>query len=501
MRLENFQRLLNVAVWILIACGAATVCAVAVASLRWEFAHDTPLGHYAGLLIARFGRMPYRDFFETVMPGAFAFHALVVRLFGPGNVAFAAVNLAFLTLVAAAAWAFLARIDRVVATAFVVWYALNYLGGGPTAILQRDFLAVLPIAAAMALMAARWPQGPILRPLLCGVLFGLAATIKPQLALGAPLVILADIALGGSIFGIGLALLGFAVPIAAALLWLASNDALAPFIEIMTKYLPSYLQQTGEHVFLPSAERRSYLFWNTILFGWYWRSVLHAIPAIAIALWAVRRDRTKTILVGLTAAMMVVYGLLPTLAGQFWNYHYFPFVFFLIMVLSFLLLPLRQFAAMPKLAILCAVLLGSAVDGTLQAHLQFGRNEAEGGRVERIEKALSGMLKPGETVQPIDWADGVVHAMLRLGLPPATPFFIDYQFYHDVDDPEIQALRRRFIEAMEKNKPTYLVEATRRPRVSGLRSAATFPAFDRLVAENYHVVHQEEDFRILKRND
>jgi hypothetical protein len=501
MRLERLQGLVDILVWIVIACGAATLCVVAVASLRWEFAHDTPLGHYAGLLIVRFGRVPYRDFFETVMPGAFAFHALIVWLFGPGNVAFAVVNLVFLALVLGAAWAFLAQVDRVVATAFGIWYALNYLGGGPTSLLQRDFLALLPIAAAMALVATRWPHGRILRPLLCGLLFGLAATIKPQLAVGAPLVILADIALGGSILGIGISLCGFALPIAAALVWLASNDALAPFIEIVTKYLPLYVRQNGEHVFLPPQEHRLYLFWNTLLFGSYWRSLLHAVPAVAIALWVVRRDRIKTVLVVLSAAMTVVYGLLPTLAGQFWNYHYFPFVFFLIMTLSFLLLPLRQFAAMPKLAILCAVLLGSAVDGTLQAHLQLDGNQAEGGRVARMEKALSATLKPGETVQPIDATDGVIHTMLRLGIPIATPFFYDSHFYHDVDDPEIQTIRQRFLEAMEKNKPTYIVEATKRPRVSGVGTAATFPAFDQLVSDNYHVVHQEEDFRILKRND
>jgi hypothetical protein len=35
------------------------------ASYNWEYEHDTPLLHYAGMLIADFGYMPYRDFFET----------------------------------------------------------------------------------------------------------------------------------------------------------------------------------------------------------------------------------------------------------------------------------------------------------------------------------------------------------------------------------------------------------------------------------------------------
>jgi hypothetical protein len=198
--------------------------------------------------------------------------------------------------------------------------------------------------------------------------------------------------------------------------------------------------------------------------------------------------------------MTLLYGFLPAIAGQFWNYHYFPFVLLLIMTLSLLVLPLRRLQVMPKIAVVAAVLLGSAVDGTLQGHLQFEKNEAQGGRVRRIATALSSTLKPGETVQPVDWTDGVLHAMLRLEVPIATPFFLDYQFYHDVDDPEIRTLRQRFIDAMEANPPTYLVEEINRPRVSGLGTTADFPAFDRLVVEHYHSIHEEPDFRILKRN-
>jgi len=318
MRLEGLQKPINVAIWLLITWGTVTGCMVAIASLHWEFAHDTPILHYEGLLIAKFGRIPYRDIVDTTMPGTYAFHALIIWLFGPGDDALRAVNLGFLVLVLLTAWLFLAQIDRIAATAFVAWYPLSYLGGGPTTMLQRDFLTILPIAASMALLARRRPSQLVLRALLCGLLFSAAALIKPQLALGAPLVILADVLIEdrelrarSCALAIGSSLIGFVLPITATLVWLGSKGALAPFIEFMTRYLPLYLQQNGEHVFLPPDERLSYVFWNTINFGWYWRSLLHAIPAVAIALWMVRGDKTKTVLITLAASMTVLYGLIP----------------------------------------------------------------------------------------------------------------------------------------------------------------------------------------------
>ncbi|MBV8392781.1 MAG: hypothetical protein JOY81_06325, partial [Alphaproteobacteria bacterium] len=416
-RLAGLQGALNVAIWLLIAAGAATDIALGRASLRWEYAHDTPLLQYAGLLISKFGMVPYRDFFENSMPGAYAFHALIVWLFGAGNLAFALVNLGCLAVLLIAAWFFVARLDRVTASFFVAWYALTYLATGPTVILQRDFLTELPIATAMALVANGWPRGSLLRAALVGVLFGMAATIKPQLALGAPLVVIADILLSGrkgrgAVGSIAASLAGFAVPLAGCAIWLVAAGGWSSFVEVMIGYLPIYLGQTGEHVFLPPDERRRYLFQNGILFGWYWRLMIVALVSTMLALWLSWRDARKRVLIGLAAAMMILYGLIPILAGQFWNYHYLPLAFFVFMTLSFLLLPLRDLAVARWRALVAAGALAWSLHNNLtyQNALQWGPNEAQGGRVARIVKALSATLQPGETVQPVDGTEGVIHA-------------------------------------------------------------------------------------------
>src|SRR5438067_1154123 len=63
----------------------------------------------------------------------------------------------------------------------------------------------------------------------------------------------------------------------------------------------------------------------------------------------------------------------------------------------------------------------------------FLNKGAEDGRVERIMTAMRNYLRPGDTVHPIDWTEGVIQAMLTLERPMATPFFYDIVFHHSVD--------------------------------------------------------------------
>ncbi len=518
MLAQTLQNRLNSIVILLLSGLMILVVALAISSLRWEYEHDTPLLNYAGLLIVKFLMIPYRDFFETSFPGVFLFHAGMIYFFGQGNLAFSLVDLVFIGSVLLVSWGFLIRIDKAVAVAFVPLYGLTYLAGGQSAILQRDGLVVLPIAATLALVASRRPSCASIRQVFCGFLFGVVATIKPQLTLGAPVVILLDALLetaarrheSGTIrisqyMWLGIAWLsGFLVPIAASLVWLAANDALWPFFFMVTQYLPLHIKQNGGHVFLPPAEHFWYVVRNTLFAA----GLCDFFPFVGLAIFAawtiLCRNREKSIMSMAVIVLLIIYFLCPVLAGQFWYYHYMPFMYFMCLVLSFLILPIRRAIAHPRLAVMACLALVFVSAGIIKKEVrlsEFERHEAKNGFVARVVTALSATLKPGDTVQPIDWTDGVIHAMLRLQLPIATPFLYDYHFYHDVDSPVIQSLRERFLQAMMTNRPTLLVEATQRPRVSGVGTASSFPAFDRLVSEKYQVVYEEPDFRILRRID
>lgn len=53
---------------------ATTLLIKAYSSLTWRMEHDTPLLYYAAFMMDKHGLIPYRDIFETSMPGTFAFH-------------------------------------------------------------------------------------------------------------------------------------------------------------------------------------------------------------------------------------------------------------------------------------------------------------------------------------------------------------------------------------------------------------------------------------------
>ncbi len=507
---------INNATFAFIALLGVAAVVLAISSLSWKYEHDTPLLQYTGLLIVKFGMIPYRDFFETSMPGVFLFHSAIIYLFGSGDAAFACVNLIFIGFILLMSWLYLARIDQTTATAFVPLYAVVYFVGGPGMILQRDFLAILPIITAMALVAAGWPRKLLMRQGMCGLLLGAAALIKPQLALGGPLVLLADILLDATekrrsgiplkkidyFIAAGSAAAGTAIPVAITIKWLAANGALEDFLFVIREYLPLHIQQSFGHVFLPSGQRAWYVArWALRANGYLY---LAPIPQLcAFGAWQIwKLDTKKGILLSLAFGMTLVYGLTPAISGQFWPYHYMPLIFFLTMTISLLLYVslLNENSRFRLIALRTAFVAGSIIlIAKGSALTEFGHNRAKQGRVDRIVKAMQANLRPGDTVQPIDWTDGVIHAMLRLELPIATPFLYDYHFHHNVNTVAIQTIRRRFMAAFDKAAPTLLVEAPNRHKVSGRDTDAAFPAFDSVVAQKYSLVYQEQDFRIFRK--
>jgi len=346
-------------------------------------------------------------------------------------------------------------------------------------------------------------------------------TIKPQFALALAPLLLGEFWLAGkngapseTAAGLALCLLSLAAPIIAALAWLAAHDALAPFVEMVTQYLPLHLGQTASHRFLPPSERTAYLIGGALWFGGFWP----VVPLLVFAGWAARRalsgEDEKSALAATLFALAFLFALSPALAGQYWPYHYKPFIFVATMVLALLALPATRVVAAPRLACasglagLCAFAFAVAQlvdprpfgrhDGLSEI---FSRHQALNGGVARATRLIAENLHPGETVQPIDWTEGVIQAMLRLEAPLGTPFLYDYHFHHSVDAPIIERLRARFVAAMRENKPALVMEALRRPRVSGVGTAKDFPQLDRLLSENYHLVHEDELFRLYRLNE
>jgi hypothetical protein len=108
-------------------------------------------------------------------------------------------------------------------------------------------------------------------------------------------------------------------------------------------------------------------------------------------------------------------------------------------------------------------------------------------------------LSPQDKVQPLDWVEGAVHAMLIAEALPATPYIYDYYFYHYISNPYIQEIRRKHIAVLRANPPRYMIDITVKVRPTGLDTTDRFPELEEFIASRYHVAQTGHNYRILER--
>lgn len=480
-------------------------------SLSWRIAHDQAPLFYEAYLMGREGRLPYRDLFDFQMPGTYVlyfglgwigrFRDFSIRLLDVGLLA-ALAGITFLT------WH---KWDGKSAWLATLLFGLKYLQGGPSMALQREYLLLLFVSLGV------WPafqeEKATWHPWLIGICFGLAATIKPHAAIGLIPVLLSmafsqardqHLSLGAALLKSGAPILsGFLLPILAVTLWLGLTGALTPFLEIARNYWPLYAQINGEMEILTEAERWLFGLRQIARLG---GNGIWMLPAIlgfmqgwsAFSSLPIRRQQILT-LAGLTLA----YALYPTFSGQFFDYHWLPFLYFISVLASLCLLNTRSMAWQSfSLAVLTlALLLNVRPPVAVLRQLEGKSITPIGGRVDRMAAFLERNLHPGDTVQPLDWTGGALHAMLISRARLATPFVFDFYFYHHVSQPYIQQLRARFLEALQAHPPRFILEVISqdKPWVSGLDTTREFPALREFIRENYRLVQQKEDYLIYER--
>ncbi len=459
---------------------------------RWEYLGDPPLLNYAGWLMVEQGAMPYRDFFETSMPGTFMVHAAIVALGLTENTVFIALGVSLLFTLGLIGASVLHIIGHRVGLAFALSYVTIMLILGPGALMQRELIGTFIVAVAV-LLALRHPHMSVV-----GMLFGMAALLKPQLALIAPIVVIAAILLHrqNPIKGIAFSLVGFALPLVMTGIWLWSNDALTPFLFLLNEYLPLHIQQTTYHVFLEPVDRFKYTLRQSILFGGFW--VLVAAPVLLAVLQftqAHKLMRSQHIVFAALILITGIYGVMPALAGQFWNYHYFPFIFFAVLCASSLLIFRRSDFPRWVRNLALAGALGIPV---IQGGMHFDAKMVQ--KVERDAKIVADMAysirkwcPTGCTIQPIDWTKGAISAMLQTESPLATRFLYDYHFRHHVSRPEIQLIRADFMASLIESAPEMILEVPTRPRAKGFDVSYDWPELDRFISENYAIVETQDN--------
>lgn len=490
---------------------------VAVLSLHWRFAHDSPLMLYVAFLMDRFHAVPYRDIFDMNLPGSYFAFYIIGHLSGYRDMGFRIADLLYLGAILAATWCLLKGLNRFVAWTAIVLFGLIYLSYGSFMSLQREYLLILPITLAVLLASGTargklaWRAGGI------GLFFGVCATIKPHAIIAFPLLLwhllhptsdepprtrrsaLLQIALP--------AVLGFCLPVALALGYLLHTHALSAFLDIASGYWPLYGSLSGTHRTVAGVWR----FWNLwhgfLSFGSYGILLLPACAGVITACYDSALSHAQRRQVWLFTGMAVCYCMYPVLSGQFWDYHWLIFIYWLTVLigLAFVARPgvrTQTQLLLPLVLLLCTLKFTLHFpDLVIEQCVGAPMEKPKEGRVDAIARYLNRHLRPGDRVQPLDWTGGAVHAMLLARARLATPFMYDFHFYHHVSHPYIQGLRRRFLQALIDMPPRFIVEITRdKPWVHGRDTTQQFPALDRYLLEHYHDTYWGEGFVIRERN-
>lgn len=501
---NNLQRITTIVLILL----AALLIAQAAFSLQWPIAHDEAPLFYEAFLMQN-GQVPYKDFFDFQMPGSFfAYYILgILSNFGPLRIRILdLILLAALSIITY--FAMQKRFGTSAALAAPILFALKYLQGGPNLSLQREYIVLIFIS--LSIWIGVTDSLTFRKRLMLGLLYGMAATLKPHAALGLLPFLLFDIADLRQRRELSLPSLakqiilpttiGFAIPISLIALYLAITNSLSPLIDIILNYVPLYTQINGEMAITPSAERTAYLL-NQL-----WRlggSGLWLIPA-AFGIYLNRNRQTY-----LLASLATIYAIYPALTGQFFPYHYIPFIYTIILVASLSLssnyqLPITNppsfLFPLSSTILLATILITVKPSQTFLRQLQGKDIAIAADRATQISAFLEKNLEPGDQVQPLDWTGGSLLAMLETRAPIATSYVFDFYFYHHVSNPYIQSLRADFMNQLSESKPRFIIEVTAidKPWVSGEDTSRDFPELRAFLNEYYSVTMEKEDYVIYE---
>jgi hypothetical protein len=441
---------LDALAWATVGLTASLALYLTVGSLGWPLVHDGPLMHYVAARLLE-GAVPYRDLFDMNWPGVYLAHAVALLVFGRGDAAFRAFDLAILAGTTAGLIAALRPSGRRGAGAAAALFWLYHLSGGAWRAGQRDLLLCVPLAglAAAALADAvrprRWTLG-----LAAGAL-GVAVWIKPHAALLVPLVAWlawrrppAERGAAAAVAGLGLVLPG-----ACILTWLAAAGALPAFVDIVWGYLVPLYSRLGREPLLGAvAGHHQGVATLAALGAWALGGTVALAPA--------HRGDARLVVLGAGG----VYGVLHfALQGKGWEYHLYPLALFTIALGGAGLDAARQAGRRGLVAVLLAA--AWVATGALAAKGVSEREAAWIGekhaRAAAVARALEPVVAGGGMVQVLDTTEGGVDALYRLRARQPTRFLYDFHFYHDVGEPYVRRLRQELLAGLRERPPAAVV--------------------------------------------
>ncbi|MGH7349557.1 MAG: hypothetical protein ACREI6_06045, partial [Candidatus Rokuibacteriota bacterium] len=383
------------------------------------------------------------------------------------------------------------------AAAAALLFALYHLSGGAWHAGQRDFLLCLFLLLGAWGVARGTEQGASGALLWGGLALGAAMTVKPHAALFWVLCaviaardrswMLSAWGAAGRVIAAGLL-----VP-AVVFGWLAWRGGLWPFLDIFTGYVVPLYSRAGRVFAWQAIEGHA--------FGGPLIVLLLALTILALLSPPPREPARKVL-----AMMGVLYGLVHFVAqGKGWEYQLYPLILFCCALVPTVVVSGRSadwprvldfFGARRPLALAAWALLVIVLGAKGVEALDAPWIAEKARRVAAITRDLQPLAPPGATVQVMDTTSGGIHALLRLGLRQPTRFIYDFQFFHAVDDPRIEALRAEFLGALEAGPPAAILVLEESWPAPGYGRLETFPALRRRLEQSYVPAGDGAGYRI-----
>jgi hypothetical protein len=465
---------------LVLACLAFVLLLAIVQSLQWRITVDTPLLAYPAFLMDKWHFVPYVDFFDINMPGTLWIFLLAGKVFQYSDLGFRVMDLFFLAGILAATWAWLRTFDPRAAFLAVVAFGLLYLSGGAYMIMQRDCMILAFTSVSLFILFSEKLR-PRTRSFLVGLLFGIAATIKPHAVIGLPLVVIFEtfrrkpdhVGEGPYIWRFIWSCLwtgfGLALPLVTMFGALWYTGALNGFLDVARNYWPVYLTLSGEFVEFKGPSERLGLAVKGFMTSASGRFLVLLVPAVLgsfIALFNSRLNREQRERIILLMGLAGIYAIYACITGKFFFYYMILYAYFALILASMCILSpagsgSRGQRLFPLIVIVLTVMVAARPSPELAAWLTRTTNPAP--RIETADQIASYLkehLKPGDTVQPLDLIEGAIHGMFIARARLATPFLYTYVLGYQTTNPYVKKLQERFLIDLKAAKPRFIIQTS-----------------------------------------
>ncbi len=489
----------------------ALLLMVAWDSLQWHYEHDLALNIYKAWMITN-GKAPYHDFFDMNTPGNYMLLAMAGRLFGWSDLTFRLLDMLILLFISTCTYILMKPTGKHGALLAAGYFPLWYLSCGPNLSLQREFIAMAPISAMIALVTWLKSENLILKSFGIGLLAGCATIIKPQniifmFPVSIPFLVQSNAGYKSTMKYVAYSATGFVVPLILTTIYLASVGGLIDFIDIARNYWPLYTHMNGVHIPVSGLNRTIYLIKSSGLGLMHFKFIM-ALTGLLIT--GYKSNQTRDILT--LIALLATSAAYPSVAGKFWTYHWLPFHYFCICCASLVAnaFPLKIASTRTQVAAigLCLMIfhtsarISYSMANSWQLGLSYKANpEPDYGIPVKASQFLLKNMNINDTVQPLDWVGGAAHSMLLAKAPLSTRFLFDFCFYHHISTPYIQGLRKQFMEQLSTRKPRFILEITKyKLRPKGHDTTTEFKELTDHLKNHYQPVFSDETFTIFERN-